>query len=188
MTSRYCYKYVDIANGYNIQYGNTTFPVLASGSDTLPSTNYAGFPPLQTVPTVEPQLVNSAAIGTGSIGYKINGIDITNNCAAFSITYNTTPSGLITIPSWATKMAYVLCGGGGGGGGGATITGDKQYGTGGAGGGGAAMAVVLPFPTQGVYSSFNLTIGTGGAGGNIDTEPTDTGGNPGYAGSPGYRL
>ena len=178
----YYYKKINIANGYNFENGNTTIPILASGNDTFP--NFAGFPHYTTCPSISPSpvSVNSAGQLGGALGYEINNVDIANNCTAYSIPC-TAANTSITVPTWATKIAFLVCGGGGGGGGGATVFDYDKCGGGGCGGGGGGICIGYVSKLNNIISLSVAMTTSGGGGGDGGFWTLENNGSPGSTGN-----
>lgn len=163
----YYFKDINIYSGYNLTNSTFTSPVVAQGNDIIATNSYVGFPYVQ-----EYTSTNAANYGTvtsagiGSSGYKINNVDIFNQCSSTNVIYTT--SSTVSVPTWATKMsALVISGGGGGGAGGGG--GNRDYGAGGSGGaaGGVSCIVDCPIETENynIRTNMNVTVGVGGYGG-----------------------
>jgi hypothetical protein len=172
----YCYQSIDVGSGYNITNTNYTTPILASGSGTV--SNFTGFPNV-TYLTSSSSSVDCVSQQGGALGYQINGVDIANTCTAYSQTFNYKSSATeVAVPTWATKIAFLLCGGGGGGGGGCSCGSYDANGSGGCGGGGGGIVIgYVNNLSSTSLSFFNIVVGYGGNGG--------LGGIPGAVGNGG---
>lgn len=115
-----------------------------------------------------------------------------NDCGANVTDYDTNAFKVI-IPSWCTKISFVLFGAGGGGGTGGRGKSDND-GTGAAGGGTGAILMSYPIKLTS-YGAISLRVGTGGLGGdrrllpnNIDNDGTNNGTNGGPGGDTSITI
>jgi hypothetical protein len=93
-----------------------------------------------------------------ALNYKYNLVLDLSFCPKYTL-HTSSQSG-VTVPTGVTTMFVVCIGGGGGGGGGGVISGpDNNGGAGGGGGGGALKGWFV----QSVGSTYDVTIGNGGA-------------------------
>jgi hypothetical protein len=93
-----------------------------------------------------------------ALNYKYNSVLDLSFCPKYTL--HTSSNTSVAVPSGVTNMFVVCIGGGGGGGGGGVISGgDNNGGSGGGGGGGALKGWFV----QSIGSTYDVTIGNGGA-------------------------
>ena len=104
--------------------------------------------------------------------YNVSGVVNSGDWGHYNYGNTMTASG--TIPSWCTSIRVIVIGaGGGGGGGGANARNGQRTGSGGGGGGAGIAAGTISSVTSG--STYNITLGGCGLGGNRQYEEADAG-------------
>jgi len=148
---------------------NCTFTV--AQNNVNPAINFSASTsnPIQVGGVIDNQSNSTIAFGSKNVtttkpfsGTYVSNITGTGTVTVLTQTiFNTTGSGMFTVPDGVTSIKVEVWGAGGGGGGSSTSN------KGGSGGGGGAYCVNTSTVTPG--QAINYTVGTGGAGGNVGT-------------------
>lgn len=155
--------------------GSTSVTVggVSAASVTVASSTSLSF----AIPTINTEGAKNISITTPGGSVTANGVfTYYNSYSAVTASYTAAGSGSYTIPSWANFVDVIVLGGGQGGG--------RGYGVGNPGVGGAAGVWAAATLTRGTSISWatttlSYTVGSGGAGGTVQTLNLNYGANGG---------
>jgi hypothetical protein len=137
--------------------------IILSGTNEIAGLKFTNFPKSR----VTANYTWFKQINGGNLNYSVNGVDVANNsnCGAQASNYYAAGTYSVSVPEWATQIAFVLVGAGGGGGtGGRGST--NANGNGGAGGGSGAVLISNVIQLNGgINRSVALVVGNNGFGG-----------------------
>ncbi len=137
--------------------------VINIGLNEIAGSKFKGFPKSQCIENY----TWFKQINGGNLNYSVNGVDVANNfnCGANAPDDFAAGTYTVTVPNWATQIAFVLVGAGGGGGTGGRGA-NLNNGSGGAGGGSGAVLISNAIPLSSSSNrTLSLTVGAGGLGG-----------------------